>query len=1400
MSLSNDLISQFVKATKDDNKTESEATVYGTAKEYNGSMYVQLDGTDPDLLTPVTTTANTKDGERVMVLIKNHTATITGNISKPSARAEDVDNIDEKIVAAEGEISDLKTDNLTVNDKLKAAEANILDLQANTIKVNEKIVAAEGEISNLKTDKLDASKAAITYATIESLQSTDAKITNLDATYAKVVDLNAVKADIKDLDADVANIDTLIFGSATGNTIQTSFSNAVIAQLGNAQIKSAMIESVSAGKITAGDIITNNVRVKSEDGSLIISDETMQISDENRVRVQIGKDASGDYSINIWDQNGNLMFSKGGITDSAIKNKIIRDDMVSDTANIAAHKLDIDSLFEEINGSTNTIKSTRVYLDEEGQSLTVAFKTLESGVSDLGTTVSSQGTQIKTIQGQIESKIWQQDIDTAKNSMSTQYSDVVQQVGKFQVTVGETYATKTALAQTDDNLALLTGDPTNYSCLNKDTAEQLGFTLDEDNWYVLNTLKRDTKISGLYECFGGEKVLIEYEYASSVQGVISSGSTETDYANVGIGLYCKKLATSGDYAWIVTGNAPSSKDAPVTAVSQVVTIPADARYFTVNFQLARWPAFSGDVKIRNIKVSKIDALVNQVKTNEITLNLTKEALESKASTTYVDGAVDAISIGGRNLVRDSKMSADTDLWEYDYNHHTISFENGYLEVSREYSADYTNRTFNNQYSSSNPLLMPDEITGKTYVLQAELKAIDGISPSSNSSIFWRVYYDNSANFDEITLFIPDDLSTTEWRRCYAVHTFGDRNWTNSQLTIAMANSNNGVCVRNLMLERASKASAWSPAVEDFDARVYAAETYINQNAKSITAVANRTSDNENALASLQLTADGLTAKVNNTKQQRYHETSGTSGRSGYVGICTIKVTGSYQNRPIIFGLNNRGQQDSIVSWCFANANNNDPGLLHIQCDGGMKVWAHKTDTSTWTLIVSKSESYDTIYVNEFTNTNSYVTVEWTSVHYDTLPTENITEYSRLAGKLLKTVVDDAAKTATNYLNFSSSGLVIGDMTAGTLGKNVLIDSDSVDIRNGTSTLASFGANTIYLGKNSSSAVINLCNGSATMRSVDDSDFKIYTDKRLVMSAYSSMLIDCWRDLTHQTRIAIQSADPDDISRWGSINAWVYQDSVENNFTMSNNTTELKITNGTNEAAINLNQTRFLVTGSNAQVNCTNGLYVGYDGDYKACITLGYDFLQDKRIRWYWSDGELHDAMVNGNGQLTYFGPGDIDEATTTTIRGQYVRLVAHSGGGVYLGSSGSTAITSDRNLKTDILDIDDKYMNFFDRLRPITYKYTEGHRDHVGFIAQEVEEALVASGLTTEEFAGLIIEHDVTLNPNYDSSMSEEEKRANETHYDTLYSLRYEEFISLLVKKVQSLQEQINQLRTTEET
>lgn len=224
--------------------------------------------------------------------------------------------------------------------------------------------------------------------------------------------LEAVYSRIGTLEADVTKTNTLIFGSATGTTIQTEFSNSVIAQLGDAQIKSAMIQDVSASKLTAGTINTSLIKIASSTGNAVFTDNTLSFHDGTRTRIQLGKDNNGDYNAYIWDSKGNVMFDALGLTEGGIQRQVIRDDVVKDNANISASKLNIESLFTVVNNdTTHTIKSNKVYLDEQGQTLDVSFKTMTTDIEGVKAAQTSQGTQLSVVQGQISSKIWQQDID-----------------------------------------------------------------------------------------------------------------------------------------------------------------------------------------------------------------------------------------------------------------------------------------------------------------------------------------------------------------------------------------------------------------------------------------------------------------------------------------------------------------------------------------------------------------------------------------------------------------------------------------------------------------------------------------------------------------------------------------------------------------------------------------------------------------------------------------------------------------------------------------------------------------------------------------------------------------------------------------------------------------------------
>ena len=174
MGLSNDLISQFVKVVTDDKKPKTETTVYGTVVSYEGTPYVRLDGAEEGRMTPVSTSSDVAIGDRVIVMIKNHSAIITGNMSSPAARVKDVDgkiyNIEQYVKdAVDQAVSDLDevvADKISTKE-LEAVTGRVEELEADNVSINEKLTANEGDIDNLKTEKLDSETAKITYANID---------------------------------------------------------------------------------------------------------------------------------------------------------------------------------------------------------------------------------------------------------------------------------------------------------------------------------------------------------------------------------------------------------------------------------------------------------------------------------------------------------------------------------------------------------------------------------------------------------------------------------------------------------------------------------------------------------------------------------------------------------------------------------------------------------------------------------------------------------------------------------------------------------------------------------------------------------------------------------------------------------------------------------------------------------------------------------------------------------------------------------------------------------------------------------------------------------------------------------------------------------------------------------
>lgn len=120
---------------------------------------------------------------------------------------------------------------------------------------------------------------------------------------------------------------------------------------------------------------------------------------------------------------------------------------------------------------------------------------------------------------------------------------------------------------------------------------------------------------------------------------------------------------------------------------------------------------------------------------------------------------------------------------------------------------------------------------------------------------------------------------------------------------------------------------------------------------------------------------------------------------------------------------------------------------------------------------------------------------WTSASGDYLTAEETSTKITQTAEDLTVEINTAKQTATNYLNFSADGLVVGDMTAEALGNNVQIGAEAVDIRQGDTVLARYAADKVELGKNSSAATVDLLNGQGEIA---------YADNRLTVAAAQKM--------------------------------------------------------------------------------------------------------------------------------------------------------------------------------------------------------------------------------------------------------------------------------------------------------
>lgn len=373
MSLDKKVIKDFVAAVNKKEETKTPTILTGTVHREGGTVSVKIDGSES--LTPVSTVINVEDGERVTVIIENHKAMITGNLSSPAARTKEVEGLKEvvadkvdtaqlKAIKAEvgvisGDVANFKE---TTTEKLTAQDAKIEKIGGNVANFKEtttgKLTAQDAKIK-----KIDGDVANFKETTTEKLTAQDAKIKKIDgdvasfketttekfkANEASIEDLKTGKLSAKDADLKYANIDFSNIGKTAMEYFYAQSGLIKDVTIGDATITGELVGVTISGDLIKGNtIVAEKLVIKGSDGLYYkLNTDGMSVEKEQT-----------DYN----SLNGQVIRAK-----SITATKIDVKDLVAFGATIGGFKIGQDSIYSGVKESVgNTTRG--IYMDNDGQ-------------------------------------------------------------------------------------------------------------------------------------------------------------------------------------------------------------------------------------------------------------------------------------------------------------------------------------------------------------------------------------------------------------------------------------------------------------------------------------------------------------------------------------------------------------------------------------------------------------------------------------------------------------------------------------------------------------------------------------------------------------------------------------------------------------------------------------------------------------------------------------------------------------------------------------------------------------------------------------------------------------------------------------------------------------------------
>ena len=1121
MSLDKKVIKDFVDAVNKKEETKTPTILTGTVHREGGTVSVKIDGSES--LTPVSTVINVEDGERVTVIIENHKAMITGNLSSPAARTKEVEGLKE-----------------VVADKVDTAQLKAIKAEVGEI---------SGDVANFKettTAKLNANEANIKKLDGDVANFKDATTEKFKANEASIEELKTGKLSAKDADLKYANIDFSNIGKTAMEYFYAQSGLIKDVTIGDATITGELVGVTISGDLIKGNtIVAEKLVIKGSDGLYYkLNTDGMTVEKEQT-----------DYN----SLNGQVIRAK-----SITATKIDVKDLVAFGATIGGFKIGQDSIYS---GVKETVGNTTrgIYMDNDGQfvfgdaSQYVKFYRVSEGKYKLAIAVEDLFIGSKSVVESIEDvQKTAENAASVASSASSAASTANSTANAAKSTAEGASKTASDAKSTADSASQVASNASSVAGTAKTTADNASKAASEAN-STASTAKTtadqakstaDTATKNLTALTAqvkeAETTIKKNKEEIELRAKMTEVTEAIDNIDIGGRNLAKNTATlpigNGTWntgTWRRSGTGSISNvdinDSPIPSITKGILVTRKDNTSQIGFcqddfaglrsgetyTVSAWVKCTENAKVKlETHWSNKDAVsgvgdpvaVEANKWTRITLTKspTKDCLQSIAYIyLYIGSSNCEMYVCGIKLEKGNKA---TDWSPAPEDYYTKTETDASIQVLSDKISQQVSTTDKlgtrlskvEQDSSSWSVTLETANAAKSAADNASQtassakSAADNASQTASSAKSAADKANENASSAVSTAQNTVKSTTEQFYKSTSPTSLSGGSWSNSQPTwengkyiwkrtyVVKNNgtteyqpSANGVCITGSTGAKGDKGDKGATGPQGPQGVKGATGAQGPQGPTGATG------------------PQGVQGKTGATGPQGVQGKTGATGPTGPQGPKGEKgATGATGPQ----GSTGKGLKSAVDQYYLSTSNTTQSGGSWSNTQpswvSGKYIWTrtyqtwNDNTTTTTTPVLADALNKANSTASSALNTSSEAMGTATQAKSIANNANSAASSARSAADKANTAAShaqstadtarkeasNAAKTATNYMKFDNSGLTVGDLTKNTLGRNVNIDSSSVNIRNGSNVLASFAESLIEIGKNINTATISFLNG------------------------------------------------------------------------------------------------------------------------------------------------------------------------------------------------------------------------------------------------------------------------------------------------------------------------------------